>query len=274
MAGERSSARGTFANGMDWWSWGDGPRTLLFIQGGPGSSIPQGLFARLSQAWFDPFVEDGYTIWMVTRRRHMPEGLTVADIAEDYAAMITAELEGRVDLLVGESYGGMIGQYLAARHGGLFGQVALVVAAARVSGPGKAIDARFAAAAARGDRVGAGMAFAEYVLPGERRRWIRRIVGPWVVRGLLSGRSYPVSDLVVEAESELSFDARAELPTIEVPVVLLCGDRDQFFPPDVVAETASLIPACALVTYPGKGHVKVASSRQVAKDILAFVHGR
>jgi len=226
--------------------------------------------ARMSRRWFDPFVEAGYSIWLVTRRRNMPVGHSVADMADDYAQVISGDLGGRVDVVVGESYGGMIAQYLAARHGESLGCVAIVVAAAKVSDWGKEVDSRLSAALAWGNTVGFGMAFAEYVLPGERSRWVRRLVGPWIGRGLLSGRNYPPADLLVELEAEMSFDSRPVLPRIEVPVVVVCGDRDQFFPADVVEETVRLIPGCTLVRYDGQGHMKVATSRRVAHDVLGF----
>lgn len=256
---------------MDYLTWGTGPRTLLFIPGGPGSSLPSGLTARMSRRWFAPFVEAGYAVWFVTRRRDMPRGHTVADMADDHAALIEEQLGGRVDLVVGESYGGMVAQHLAAAHGDAVGTVALVVAAAQVSDWGKEVDSRLTAALVAGDTAGAGRAFAEYAVPGERGRWLRRLVGPLIGRSLLSGKSYPGSDLLVETEAEIAFDAREVLPLVRVPVVLLCGDRDLFFPPDLVDETVRLIPDATLVRYPGKGHMKVASSSQVPRDILAFL---
>ena len=270
MTALRGLRSGTFPNEMDYLTWGSGAKTLLFLPGGPGSAIPEGVTVRLSARWFDPFVEAGYAIWTVTRRRHMPTGHSVADMAADYAQVIAEELDGRADLVVGVSYGGMIAQYLAADHAECCGDVALVASAAEVSDWGKEVDSRLSAALARGDTAGFGTAFAEYLLPGDRSRWARRLVGPWVGRDLLSGKHYPPADLLVELEAEMSFDGRPALPRIEVPVVLLSGDRDRFFVWDVVEETSRLIPDCTLVRYEGQGHMKVATSRRVARDVLAF----
>jgi len=265
---------GTFPNGMDFATWGGGPRTLLFLPGGPGSAIPTGLFARVSRGWFDPFVEDGYAIWFVTRRRNMPEGHGVEDMADDYALLISDEFGGRVDLVVGESFGGMIAQYVAALHGDTWDHLALVVAAAEVNDWGKEVDSRLCDALKGGDRTGFGMAFAEYVLPGERSRWARRAFGPLIARSLLSGKSYPPADLLVELEAEIAYDARAVLPDIEAPVVLVTGDHDQFFPIEVVEETVRLIPDCTLIVYEGQAHMKAATNKRVAHDVLAFINRR
>jgi pimeloyl-ACP methyl ester carboxylesterase len=201
----------------------------------------------------------------------MPAGHTVADMADDYADAIVEGLGGCADLVVGESYGGMIGQHLAAAHPDRFRHLALVVTACEVNEWGKGVDSRMAAALLRGDLGAAGAAFAEYVLPQGRAAVVRRVLGPLVGRFLFSDRHYPSQDVLVEIEAEMSFDSRRVLPRIEAPVLLVCGDRDQFFPQDVVEETAALIPDCTLVWYPGKGHVATASSKQVAHDVLAHV---
>lgn len=270
-AGWSDVRRGTFADGMEYATWGTGPKVLLYIGGGPGSSVPSGLSLKRSQRWFAPFTSAGYTVWYVTRRRNMPRGHTVADVADDYAQVITDELGGRADLVIGVSYGGMVAQLLAAQHADRLGHVAVVSAAAQVKASGREVDARIADAVARGDHAAAGAAFAEYVVPGDRFRRVRRLLGPVVARLAITGRDYPPSDVLVECESEVTFDARAALPGIRVPVLLLCGDRDQFFAWDVVEETARLIPGSALVRYEGRGHGWVTSSSQVPPEVLAFV---
>ena len=259
---------GTFPNGMEYLSWGSGSRTLLFISGGPGSSVPTGLFRRITARWFTPFVAAGYAVWLVTRRRHMPVGHTVADIADDFAGVITEQFGGSVDLVVGESFGGMIAQYLAAEHPTCAARVALVVAGCEVSDWGREVDGRVADGLRRGDRIAAAAAFAEYVLPGDRLRPVRRLVAPLLAKGVIDAN--PAEDMLVEVEAEMAFDSRPVLPRIEAPVLLACGDRDQFFSPEVIRETADLIPDSRIVWYPGKAHVRAASSSQVPRDVLAF----
>ena len=257
---------------MDYLTWGAGPKTLLYIQGGPGSVVPKGMFLRLTRRLLDPYVKAGYAVWVVTRRRHMPAEHTIADMADDYAQVIRQEFGGRADLVVGESYGGLIAQYLAACHPGSFGHMALVVTGAEVNDWGKDVDSRYGAAAARGDRGGAGTVFAEYLLPATSMRWVRRLIGPVIGRSLFAGRlDCPPDDILVESRAEEAFDSRAVLPRIQAPILLICGDRDRFFPRDVVEETAKLIPACTLLWYKGS-HLRAGSSSRVAYDVLAFVH--
>jgi pimeloyl-ACP methyl ester carboxylesterase len=135
----RGPRHGTFAEGIRYVTWGGGPRSLLFIA---GEEAPTGLTLRMYRWLLRPYVDAGYTVWFVGRRHPMPSDYTVADMGEDYARVITDEFGGRVDLLVGESTGGMIGQYLAADHPESFGSVALVAAAAKPTDAGKDINAR------------------------------------------------------------------------------------------------------------------------------------
>jgi pimeloyl-ACP methyl ester carboxylesterase len=262
---------GTFANGMEYLTWGDGPRTLLSIQGGPGSFLPTGSMARMMARLHRPYVDAGFAVWIVTRRRGMPDGHTVADMADDYARLIADEFGGRVALVVGESYGGMVAQYLAARHPERVERVALVIAGWRVSDWGKDVDSRLGSALARRDSTGAGLAFAEYVLPGRRLRWLRRLAAPLVGRAFFAEEQCPPADVRTEVAAELAFDSRAVLPAVRVPVLLVSGGRDRFFPPDVIEQTAALIPDATVVRYARKGHLGTGTDTRVARDVLAFV---
>jgi pimeloyl-ACP methyl ester carboxylesterase len=219
---------------------------------------------------FRPYVDAGYAVWIVSRRRHMPAGYTVGDMADDFAEVIRDELGGRVDVVYGLSYGGLIAQYLAARHTGRVGRVVLVGAACEVSDSFKDVDYRWAAARAQGDPTAAGLVFAEYVAPGRRLRWLRRLLAPLLGRST-TVEGVPVEDLIVEAQAEMAFDSRAVLPDITAPVLLLVGDRDRAFPKALVGETARLIPDCTLVWRRGRGHVGTAVSRRTPRDVLAFL---
>ncbi|TFV47485.1 alpha/beta hydrolase [Blastococcus sp. TF02A_35] len=265
--------RGTFPNGMEYLTWGDGPRTLLSIPGGPGSFLPTGAMARMVVGQSRPYVAAGYAVWVVTRRRGMPPGHGVADMADDYAQVVAEHLGGQVDVVVGESYDGLVAQHLAARHPGRLGRLVLVVSGCEVSEWGKDVDTRLATALARGDATAAGTAFAEYLLPGSAMRWPRRLLGPLVGRALFAEELCPPGDVLTELRAETSFDSRSVLPTVTVPVLVVSGSRDRFFPPAVVEETAALVPDCRVVRYEGKGHLGTGSDKRVARDVLAFAGG-
>jgi pimeloyl-ACP methyl ester carboxylesterase len=264
---------GIFPNGMAYLRWGTGPKTLLWIPGGPGNTVPSGMFlSRVLLRTARPLVEDGYTLWVVARKQNMPKGHAMADMAEDYAAMIADELGGKVDLVVGVSYGGVIGFYLAARHPDRFGHIALVGAAYNASEEGKALDYDFARLRSEGRDGEASALMLRHMGPGFRVPGVARVLGAVMAR-LMFGKTHPyfANDMMVEAEAELAFDARQVLPEISVPVLLVCGDADMYIPKELYEETARLIPDCTLRMYEGIGHVGAVRDERLARHVLEFV---
>jgi pimeloyl-ACP methyl ester carboxylesterase len=79
---------------------------------------------------------------------------------------------------------------------------------------------------------------------------------------------------MVEAAAELACDARDVLPDTSVPVLLVCGDRDEGFSKEVYEETARLIPDSTLRMYEGLGHMGVTNDKRYPRDILDYVRLR
>ena len=261
---------GIFPNGMAYARWGTGPKTLLFIPGGPGNAAPSGMSMRMFPP-FRPLIEDGYTAWYVARRRDMPKGHTMADMADDYAGLVANELNGKVDLVVGVSNGGMIGFYLAARHPDRFGHIAIAVAGYEMSEGGKTLDHDFARLLSEGRSGEAGALMVRHMVPALRVPGLARVAGALMGRSMRGDHPSFASDVMVEAEAEVAYDARDVLPAIAVPVLLVCGDEDLYFPKEVYEETARLVPDCTLRMYEGSGHVGAIRDRRFPRDVLEFV---
>jgi pimeloyl-ACP methyl ester carboxylesterase len=268
---------GVFDSSMTFAKWGEGPKSLLFIPGGwPGNDVPTGfMLRRMLQPLLHPLVANGYRAWVVTRRRNMPTGHTVADMADDYAALIRDEFDGRVDLVIGLSYGGMIALYLAANHPECAEHVVVLSAAHEITDRGKDIDYRTALGASDGDRVAAGMAMGEYMLAGARHRRLRRLLAPLLCTMTAGAQAqHHRHDIMVEAEAERAYSALDVLPRISVPILLVCGDKDIIFPKETVEEAARLIPDCTLLLYAGQGHIRASTNKRFGSDVLAYVRGR
>jgi pimeloyl-ACP methyl ester carboxylesterase len=226
----------------------------------------------MSQSWMRPFVEQGYTVWWVTRKQSMPKGHSFADMADDYGQLIADEFGGKADLVLGMSTGGQIGFYLAARHPDRFGHIVILVAGYEDSERGKEILLPMARLLGEG-RTGEAMATMLKDMYPSLPRGVGRVVG--AVMGRLMYAKMPPSfrsDVMVEAEAELACDAREVLPDITVPVLLVCGDHDPYYSKEVYEETARLIPDCTLRMYEGAGHD--VSDKRFAQDVLDFVGQR
>jgi len=261
---------GVFPNGMEYLRSGTGSKTLLELIGSPlRAAPPSRLVQRAAARMYRPFLDAGYTVWAVGRPRNMPQGHTIPDMADDYARLIEDQFGGVVDVVVGESYGGMIGQYLAARHPDRFRRLALIIAGCELDAWSKEIDHRFIAALRAGDTAAARAVSLEYFMPHGKES-TRRLLGSalWRLMGL---DGVPAGDLIIETEAGIEFDSRAILPDITTPVLLIAGDRDLFFPRAVIEETAALIPYCTLIVHENQGHMDVANDPRTVREVLRYV---
>ncbi len=273
LRGMPPPAAGVFPNGMAYARLGAGAKTCLFLRPGPGNSVPMGpMFWAFNIEIFRPYIESGYSVWVVTRKRNMSRGYSVEDMAEDHAALVADEFDGKVDLLIGaEVYGGPIAFCLAARHPDLFDHVAVFGAGHRLSEEGKELELRFARLMAQGRTGEAGALLIHVLIPGLRVPGVDRVVGAAVVR-MAFGRLHPYfrSDVLVEAQAAAAFDGTRVLPQIQVPVLLIGGDRDVEVSREILEETAEMIPDCTLLIYEGMNGSQAAESERLPADVLRW----
>lgn len=265
--GMRQPVTGTFPNGMGYARFGTGGKSLLWI-GGPSVGAPQGFYLRAMGRLFRPFVADGFSVWLVAQRENRPQGQTVADMADDYAALIAEEFDGIVDLAVGHSTGGMIGFYLAARHPDSFGHIAIAGAGCEWTEQADTTNLKAARLMSEGKLHDAAAVLIRFNNP-PRVPGLVDVLAEVMARVSLSAPFNP-SDVLIEAEALHHYDPRPILPGITVPILLTCGDQDGWFPKEVIEETARLIPRCTLKLYPGKNHLSALSTPDFSKDVLDF----
>jgi pimeloyl-ACP methyl ester carboxylesterase len=188
--------------------WGAGPKTLLWIVGGPGIGFPIGLRVALLPVLLRPFAQSRYTCWWVNRKRDMPPGYSIADMAEDHAVLIAGEFGGKVDLVFGEDYGGLIALHLAARHSDRLGCLVTASAGYAFTEQGKALDRDFAALIREGRRPEAWAQVISLMAPDRRPSILTPVLGAILDR-LFYDQARPdfVSNLMVETEAEEAYDA-------------------------------------------------------------------
>lgn len=276
--GKPEVVAGTFPNGMGYLRFGSGGKSLLWIpdpshaghvgpKGGPDGAVPKSGYLAMMTRMLRSFVEAGYTIFLVGHKPNLPCGCTIADMAEDYAKLIVEEHGGKVDLVVGDSGGGMIGFCLAARHPDLFAHIATVVAGYTQDEAYQAANLESVRLNSAGRRTDAAAVMVTFVFPSLRPPFVARLLASVMGRVILSAGS---NDLVVGAEALSAFDGREILPTIPVPVLLVCGDRDRFVAKSVYEKTSDLIPDCTFRLYEGKDHLGALFDQRTPGEILAF----
>jgi pimeloyl-ACP methyl ester carboxylesterase len=179
-----------------------------------------------------------------------PEGpLTLDDYADAVAAVIRER--GTSAHVLGVSWGGVIALRLATRHPGLVDS--LIVAD---SSPGSGTDAakaegmraRAAELAQAGPRAFAEARGPRLVSPGAPADLVRRVVDTMAASVRLPGYAYA-------AESMASADLRAELPSIAVPLLVLCGDKDTVTGIEASQALAGAVHKSAYVIVKDAGHL-------------------
>jgi len=259
---------GGFPSGMNYVKFGTGGRSLLWIPD-PSHAEPTSVYLRFMAKTVAPFVEAGFTVHLVGLKRHLPSGANVRDFADDYAQLIVDEFGGRVDLVVADSQGGVIGFALAARHPHQFASFAAVAASHSLEPNARDVSLQAARLLSEGRRAEAAEAMLGLQNPWLRGSWILRLVSS-VMGHVFYPAEYDRGDVLVAAQAVNDPDIADLLPTIAVPVLLVCGDKDHFSSAALYEQTARLIPDARLIVYSGKGHLAALSDPRLAPDILNF----
>lgn len=259
---------GVFRGGIPYVRFGDGPKSMLFLAGGPGNTVPSGLGASGFVRGMRAFTQE-YTVTLVTRKSGLPDGYTTVDMAEDYAALISDEFGGRVDLVMGTSYGGLVAQYLAVAHPESLERLVIVMSGPVVSDEAKRIDTEYAELIGSGDDRGAMALRARAVFTGVAQHVMAAIL--WLVGPPLLGKIGETfrHDVVVEAKAEALHDSRGVLDRIAVPTLIVGSTDDFAFPIETVRDMADRIPGAELQVYPG-GHTAAFLDRRFYPDVRAF----
>jgi pimeloyl-ACP methyl ester carboxylesterase len=175
-----------------------------------------------------------------------------------------------VDVIIGDSTGGMIGFPLAARHPEAFGHIVIAVAAHSMTQAGNVANLESARLLGAGRKTDAAAALVNLMYPDVRPRWVARLFA-WGTARVSFAAAFDPRDVLAVARAIDSFDAREILPSISVPVLLVCGDRDRWFSAEAYQQTAALIPHCTLRMYEGTDHMGAMFDKRLPRDVLEFV---
>ena len=149
-------------NGLPYNRFGDGPGTVVIFQGLVFENKPlRSMDARFTLGMYS-FLEHQYTGYIVTRRKGLPQGYTLKDMANDYAEMIEQEFDGPVNV-IGTSTGGSICQQFAAHHPALVRRLVVHSSSYKLGPAGKdaQLRARDLAREGKWRQVGADVALGE-----------------------------------------------------------------------------------------------------------------
>lgn len=261
---------GTFKNSIPFARLGSGERIMLLFYGGPGNGIPRGFLLNLIISGLKVFLKE-YTLYVLTRKSGLEEGYTTSRMSDDYAELIREEFGGHVDVVIGISFGGMIAQHFAANHAELCDHLVIAMSTHQLTADGARVDLNFAELVSQCRDREAAVAIAEALYPPGMMRWVMSSL-MWLMSGPFIGRHGDTfnKDVLIEARAEVEHDALENIKRINVPILMLVGGEDFYFPADSAREMASLIPRSTLKIYPGKGH-EIMDEKRFGEDIRAFI---
>jgi pimeloyl-ACP methyl ester carboxylesterase len=261
----QSKSAGYFRSGLPYNRSGRGPRPLVVFQGLMLENKP---LPRMALGTYK-FLEDDYTVYAVLRKRGLPRGYTLQDMAADYAAMIREEFGGPLDV-IGVSTGGSIVQHFAADHPELVRRLGIHSSAYVLSDSAKQLQLQLGELAQRRQWVKVWALLMSLVLP---QRGLKRILSRplvWLLAPLLAlSAPKDPTDLIITIEAEDRFNFKDRLREITAPTLIAAGEHDPFYTPTLFRETAAGIPNARLCLYPNMGHP--AGGKQFQRDVLTFL---
>lgn len=138
----------------------------------------------------------------------------------------------------------------------------------RLGPVGKEIQMQYAQLLADGRYRESARAMAPLIADSGFSQWI---VGwmMWVIEPL--GRSADASDMIKTLLAEDDFNAEDSLHKITALTLVIGGDRDIVYPPELVRRTAELIPNAQCIMYKGRKHSQIFTDLRFVPDTISFL---
>ncbi|NNU79597.1 3-oxoadipate enol-lactonase [Halovulum dunhuangense] len=194
-----------------------------------------------------------------------PPPYGMGELVDDAAALLDA-LDVRDAVFVGLSIGGMIAQGLAAERPDLVRAIVLCDTAAKI-GTEAMWEDRIAAVRTGGIVAIEGSILERWFSARFRRENTAELAGWRHMLTRTPAAGYMGCSAAIAHTDLMESTARLRLPALAV-----VGAEDGSTPPDLVRETARLIPGCRFEVIPGAGHLPCVEQPAIlARHIAAFL---
>ena len=245
--------------------FGSGPSTLVMLPGlGDGLTTVKG--TALPMALLYRAYAKTHTVYMFSRRNHLPEGYTTQEMAFDLKHAMDVLGIQKADL-VGVSMGGMIAQHFAACYPDRIGRLVLAVTCAQPNPTLEESVREWMMIAARGDHAA--------LMDSNMRRmysdaycrknsWLIPIMGR-----LTKPRSY--DRFLIQANACLTHNASPQLACITAPTLIIGGGQDRALGTQASREIAASIPGARLKIYSEWGHGLYDEAKDFHQVVLDFL---
>lgn len=252
---------------MDYVRFGRGEKNLIILPGlGDGLVTVKGKALMMAASYGK--VTKGYTVYMFSRRNHLPENFTLDQSAADLAIAMEKLGMDRADV-IGISQGGMIAQKLALLYPGKIGKLVLGVTTAAAGQHLKEAVSLWMDYARKGDYKNLMIDTAERTYTEKQLKSYRKLY-PILTR---VGKPKSFSRFLTLAQCCIDHDTRQRLKNLTCPVLVIGGGADKIVGPDASKELHELIPGSRLILYPDLGHGAYEEAPDFFPKIMEFLKG-
>jgi pimeloyl-ACP methyl ester carboxylesterase len=263
---------GTFSGGLPYLMLGSG-QPLVYLCGFTANNRnPRpGLERALTLRTLTPLASAGFQVYFTNRWPGMSANTTFADMAERHAEAIRDYFGGPVDVL-GASTGGSLALQLIADRPDVV-RKAVVAAAAYTLGPrAKRLQEDLLRAIEETGRYPA-QGVLDSMQGKLRSRWIQALLTPVAIMTAKQVRIENPTDTIAVLRAEDAFNVRDRLDDIQTEALVICGAQDDFWTPEMFAETACRLPRGRLIMYPNRGHGLIIVP-EFFRDVTAFLRDK
>jgi pimeloyl-ACP methyl ester carboxylesterase len=246
-------------DGLSVVSTGEGPPLVTLPGLGAGADLAERVPPTSALATTALAKGLGRTVHLIHRPLHPPPGMTIADLAGWHATALRERFGAPVDV-IGTSAGGVTALQMVLDHPGVVRRLVLQVAASRLD----EVARRDLLRVVEGDPAAARLG-SRLVAHGPLRAAFR-------VAYALPRRQEQAPGEVALVAAAQDWDVTGRLAEIEVPVLVVGGDRDPLVPPELLRATAGGIRGARLLLLPGRGHTTALFDRRVKPAVADFLN--
>lgn len=267
---------GEFNNGMKYIRMGNGQKKFIIINGGPGNSLLEPLIGKEIFEWLSDFIENDYSIFVMTRKSKLAKGYAVKDMAADAIDVIDQEFSGHVDVLMGISFGGFILQEIAYQRPNASSKFIMLASSYKMTDKGKTFDTQYANLVSN-KKYGKAMVHLMTALYSDKtkvrlNRILMKIIGHHLLKSIIKNESESYhEDIIIESKAELQFDSSSILSYINVPILIIGSDSDYYFPKEDIHLTAEMLKNSELRIIKNMGHGELFRN-ETMNAIYDYVH--
>ena len=247
---------------MDYITFGSGAKTLIMIQGLSTRSIKG---AADSLAFLYRIFAKDYTVYLFDRRKNIPDGITVRELACDIADAMDALGLSNADIF-GVSQGGMIAQHLAIDRPDLVHKLVLAVTLSRTNETVTAVINQWIAMTERGDMKAMISDMAEKMYSAA---YVKRYK-PFLPLLTILQMPKDVPRFITLARACLTCDTYDRLGEIRCPVLILGGAKDKVVTGEASEEMAGKL-GCQIYMYNDLGHAAYEEAADFNRRVYDFL---